>query len=113
MPRPWWKAGFALFHPTFLAFRPQELLPAAEPARAQKLARPGDTRAGLLDVMVALAQEGVTMIVVTHEMGFARKVADRIVLMDQGRIVENSATQQFFSQPRSERAREFLAKIIH
>ena len=67
----------------------------------------------VLDVMVGLAQEGMTMMVVTHEMGFARKVADRIVFMDHGRIVEDSPTQQFFSQPRSERAREFLAKIIH
>jgi glutamate/aspartate transport system ATP-binding protein len=67
----------------------------------------------VLDVMVALAQEGMTMMVVTHEMGFARKVAHRIVFMDHGRIVEDSPTQDFFSAPRSERAREFLAKIIH
>jgi glutamate/aspartate transport system ATP-binding protein len=67
----------------------------------------------VLDVMVGLAQEGMTMMVVTHEMGFARKVADRIVFMDPGRIVEDSPTQEFFSLPRSERAREFLAKIIH
>jgi glutamate/aspartate transport system ATP-binding protein len=67
----------------------------------------------VLDVMVGLAQEGMTMMVVTHEMGFARKVADRIVFMDHGRIVEDSPTQEFFSLPRSERAREFLAKIIH
>ena len=67
----------------------------------------------VLDVMVGLAQEGMTMMVVTHEMGFARKVADRIVFMDHGRIVEDSPTQEFFTLPRSERAREFLAKIIH
>ena len=67
----------------------------------------------VLDVMVALAQEGMTMMVVTHEMGFARKVADRIVFMDHGRIVEDSPTKEFFSLPRSERAREFLAKVIH
>ena len=67
----------------------------------------------VLDVMVGLAQEGMTMMVVTHEMGFARKVADRIVFMDHGRIVEDSPTQDFFSLPRSDRAREFLAKIIH
>jgi glutamate/aspartate transport system ATP-binding protein len=67
----------------------------------------------VLDVMVGLAQEGMTMMVVTHEMGFARKVANRIVFMDHGRIVEDSPTQEFFSSPRSERAREFLAKIIH
>jgi glutamate/aspartate transport system ATP-binding protein len=67
----------------------------------------------VLDVMVGLAQEGMTMMVVTHEMGFARKVADRIVFMDHGSIVEDSPTDAFFSAPRSERAREFLARIIH
>ena len=61
----------------------------------------------VLDVMVGLAQEGMTMMVVTHEMGFARKVADRIVFMDHGRIVEDSPTEEFFTLPRSERAREF------
>jgi glutamate/aspartate transport system ATP-binding protein len=63
--------------------------------------------------MVGLAEEGMTMMVVTHEMGFARKVADRILFMDHGKIVEDSPTTEFFSAPRSERAREFLAKIIH
>ena len=67
----------------------------------------------VLDVMVGLAQEGMTMMVVTHEMGFARKVADRIIFMDHGSIVEDSPSAQFFSAPSSERAREFLAKIIH
>ena len=67
----------------------------------------------VLDVMVKLAQDGMTMMVVTHEMGFARKVADRIVFMDHGRIVEDTPTDAFFTAPRSERAREFLAKIIH
>ncbi|MFC5460414.1 amino acid ABC transporter ATP-binding protein [Massilia niabensis] len=67
----------------------------------------------VLEVMVGLAQDGMTMMVVTHEMGFARKVADRIVFMDHGRIVEDTLKEQFFSAPRSERAREFLAKIIH
>jgi glutamate/aspartate transport system ATP-binding protein len=67
----------------------------------------------VLDVMVGLAQEGMTMMVVTHEMGFARKVADRIVFMDHGHIVEDSPKDQFFSAPSSERAREFLARIIH
>ena len=67
----------------------------------------------VLDVMVGLAQEGMTMMVVTHEMGFARKVADRIVFMDHGSIVEDSPKDEFFSAPRSERAREFLARIIH
>ncbi len=67
----------------------------------------------VLDVMVGLAQDGMTMMVVTHEMGFARKVADRIVFMDQGRIVEDSPTEAFFSAPAAPRAREFLAKILH
>jgi glutamate/aspartate transport system ATP-binding protein len=67
----------------------------------------------VLDVMVGLAQEGMTMMVVTHEMGFARKVADRIVFMDHGRIVEDSPKDEFFTAPSSERAREFLARIIH
>ena len=67
----------------------------------------------VLDVIVGLAQEGMTMMVVTHEMGFARKVADRIIFMDHGRIVEDTPTQAFFTQPASERARGFLAKIIH
>jgi glutamate/aspartate transport system ATP-binding protein len=68
--------------------------------------------AEVLDVMVSLAQEGMTMIVVTHEMGFARKVAGRIVFMDHGRVVENTPTQEFFAYPRSERARLFLKRII-
>ena len=67
----------------------------------------------VLEVMVGLAQDGMTMMVVTHEMGFARKVADRIVFMDQGSIVEDSPKEAFFDAPRSERAREFLARIIH
>jgi glutamate/aspartate transport system ATP-binding protein len=67
----------------------------------------------VLDVMVGLAEEGMTMMVVTHEMGFARKVAGRVLFMDHGRIVEDSPTAEFFSAPRSERAREFLTKIIH
>jgi glutamate/aspartate transport system ATP-binding protein len=67
----------------------------------------------VLDVMVGLAQEGMTMMVVTHEMGFAKKVADRVIFMDEGRIVEDSAKEQFFAAPKSDRARDFLAKIIH
>ena len=67
----------------------------------------------VLDVMVALAQDGMTMMVVTHEMGFARKVADRIVFMDHGSIVEDSSTEAFFAAPASARAGEFLARIIH
>lgn len=67
----------------------------------------------VLDVMVGLAQEGMTMMVVTHEMGFAKKVANRIVFMDKGMIVEDCAKDEFFQNARSDRARDFLAKIIH
>ena len=67
----------------------------------------------VLDVMVGLAQEGMTMMVVTHEMGFARRVANRIVFMDQGKIIEDCSKDEFFNGARSERARDFLAKIIH
>ena len=67
----------------------------------------------VLDVMVGLAQDGMTMMVVTHEMGFARKVANRVVFMDQGRILEDCSKDEFFGAPRSERARDFLARIIH
>jgi len=67
----------------------------------------------VLDVMVGLAQEGMTMMVVTHEMGFARKVANRVVFMDHGSILEDTAKDDFFRAPQTERAREFLARIIH
>lgn len=67
----------------------------------------------VLDVMVALAKEGMTMMVVTHEMGFARKVANRVVFMDQGRIIEDCTKDEFFGSRRSDRARDFLDKIIH
>jgi glutamate/aspartate transport system ATP-binding protein len=66
----------------------------------------------VLDVMVGLAQEGMTMMVVTHEMGFARKVANRVIFMDKGLVVEDCKKDDFFASPRSERARDFLAKII-
>ncbi len=66
----------------------------------------------VLDVMVALAQDGMTMIVVTHEMGFARQVARRVVFMDQGEIVEDAPTADFFGKPRSRRAQTFLSKIL-
>jgi glutamate/aspartate transport system ATP-binding protein len=66
----------------------------------------------VLDVMVALAKDGMTMIVVTHEMGFARKVANRVVFMDKGEIVEDAPTADFFGKPRSERAQMFLSKIL-
>ncbi len=67
----------------------------------------------VLDVMVALAKDGMTMIVVTHEMGFARKVADRIAFIDKGVIVEIAAPETFFTQPKNERTRDFLSKILH
>jgi glutamate/aspartate transport system ATP-binding protein len=66
----------------------------------------------VLDVMVALAKDGMTMMVVTHEMGFARKVAHRVVFMDEGMIVEDAPTAEFFNQPRSDRAQIFLSKIL-
>jgi len=67
----------------------------------------------VLDVMVELAKEGMTMMVVTHEMGFARKVAHRVIFMDAGRIVEDAKKDDFFGTPRSERAQQFLSKILH
>jgi glutamate/aspartate transport system ATP-binding protein len=67
----------------------------------------------VLEVMVQLAREGMTMMVVTHEMGFAQKVAHRVVFMDQGRIVEDAPKADFFGTPRSERAQLFLSKILH
>ena len=66
----------------------------------------------VLDVMVALAKDGMTMIVVTHEMGFARKVAHRVAFMDLGEIIEDAPTADFFGKPRSERAQLFLSKIL-
>jgi glutamate/aspartate transport system ATP-binding protein len=66
----------------------------------------------VLDVMVALAKEGMTMMVVTHEMGFARRVAHRVVFMDRGEIVEDAPTADFFGKPHSERAQVFLSKIL-
>jgi ABC-type polar amino acid transport system ATPase subunit len=66
----------------------------------------------VLDVMIALAQEGMTMVVVTHEMGFARKVADEIIFMDHGRIVEKGKVSDFFEHPQNERTRQFLSRIL-
>jgi glutamate/aspartate transport system ATP-binding protein len=66
----------------------------------------------VLDVMVELAGEGMTMVVVTHEMGFARRVADRIIFMDHSEIVEDAPTEEFFSAPKSRRAQEFLSKVL-
>jgi ABC-type polar amino acid transport system ATPase subunit len=67
----------------------------------------------VLSVMEGLAREGMTMLCVTHEMGFARRVADRVVFMDQGRVVEEAPPETFFSAPRSERCRSFLDRILH
>jgi general L-amino acid transport system ATP-binding protein len=67
----------------------------------------------VLDVMVELAGSGMTMVCVTHEMGFARQVADRVIFMDQGEIIEEAAPQQFFTQPKSERTRAFIAQVLH
>jgi glutamate transport system ATP-binding protein len=66
----------------------------------------------VLDVMTALARSGMTMVVVTHEMGFARRAADRVVFMDDGRIVEQAVPEQFFTNPQSDRAKDFLSKIL-
>lgn len=66
----------------------------------------------VLDVMVALAKEGMTMMVVTHEMGFARRVANRVVFMDHGAIVEDAPTDDFFTSPKTDRAQDFLSKIL-
>ncbi|WP_275973688.1 amino acid ABC transporter ATP-binding protein [Bradyrhizobium sp. I71] len=67
----------------------------------------------VLDTMVALARDGMTMVCVTHEMGFAREIADRVVFMDRGSIVEEADPETFFRAPRTERARDFLGQIIH
>ena len=66
----------------------------------------------VLDVMTSLAKSGMTMVVVTHEMGFARRAADRVVFMDEGRIVESNIPEEFFSRPQSDRAKDFLSKIL-
>ncbi|MDO8986151.1 amino acid ABC transporter ATP-binding protein [Cypionkella sp.] len=66
----------------------------------------------VLDVMVSLANEGMTMMVVTHEMGFARKVADRVMFMDRGAIVEIAAPETFFTTPKNDRTRDFLSKVL-
>ncbi|MCX5072996.1 amino acid ABC transporter ATP-binding protein [Streptomyces sp. NBC_00513] len=67
----------------------------------------------VLEVMQQLAREGMTMVVVTHEMGFARSAANRVVFMADGKIVEEAVPEQFFSNPRSDRAKDFLSKILH
>ena len=90
-----------------LAMQPKALL-FDEPTSALDPEMVGE----VLDVMTALAREGMTMVVVTHEMGFARKAADRVVFMSDGRIVEEATPDDFFDHPRSDRAREFLAKVL-
>ena len=67
----------------------------------------------VLDVMIELAKEGMTMLVVTHEMGFARTVANRVMFMDQGEIIEQNEPQEFFNNPRSDRTKMFLSQILH
>jgi polar amino acid transport system ATP-binding protein len=67
----------------------------------------------VLDVMRGLAEDGMTMVVVTHEMGFARASANRVVFMDTGKIIEDRPPEEFFTAPRSERAKDFLSKILH
>jgi glutamate/aspartate transport system ATP-binding protein len=67
----------------------------------------------VLELMAELARDGMTMVIVTHEMGFARRVSDRVIFMDRGRIVEDVPTKQFFATPRSDRARDFLSKVLH
>jgi polar amino acid transport system ATP-binding protein len=66
----------------------------------------------VLEVMKALAHEGMTMVVVTHEMGFAREVGDRVIFMDSGKIIEQGTPEQIFNNPQNTRTREFLAKIL-
>jgi len=66
----------------------------------------------VLDVMVALAKEGMTMVVVSHEMGFARAAADRVVFMDQGLVIEEAPPDEFFTNPKSDRTKAFLSKIL-
>jgi len=67
----------------------------------------------VLDVMIALAGEGITMVVVTHEMGFARKVADRVIFMADGEIIEQNTPEEFFTNPKHNRTRQFLSRIAH
>lgn len=67
----------------------------------------------VLDVMTSLAKEGMTMVVVTHEMGFARKAGDRVIFMDEGEVVEDTTPEEFFTNPQSDRAKDFLGKILN
>ncbi|MCG5212021.1 amino acid ABC transporter ATP-binding protein [Streptosporangium sp. KLBMP 9127] len=90
-----------------LAMRPRVML-FDEPTSALDPEMVGE----VLDVMTALAADGMTMVVVTHEMGFARRAADRVVFMDDGQIVESAEPNAFFDAPRTDRARDFLAKVL-
>ncbi|MFD0686273.1 amino acid ABC transporter ATP-binding protein [Actinomadura fibrosa] len=90
-----------------LAMRPKAML-FDEPTSALDPEMVGE----VLDVMTGLARDGMTMVVVTHEMGFARKVADRVVFMADGEVVETGEPAAFFDSPRSDRARDFLAKVL-
>jgi glutamate transport system ATP-binding protein len=90
-----------------LAMQPKALL-FDEPTSALDPEMVGE----VLDVMTSLAKEGMTMVVVTHEMGFARHAADRVVFMADGQLVEQAAPAEFFDNPKSERARDFLSKIL-
>ena len=67
----------------------------------------------VLEVMQELAKEGMTMVVVTHEMGFARTVADRVIFLEEGKIIEENSSQEFFSAPKTNRAKDFLNKVMH
>ena len=91
-----------------IAVKPEVIL-LDEPTSALDPELVGD----VLDVMKQLAHEGTTMVVVTHEMGFARTVADRVIFMDRGEIVEQAAPDEFFAHPKSERTRAFLSQVIH
>jgi glutamate transport system ATP-binding protein len=88
-------------HPTLMLF--DEPTSALDPEMINEV----------LDVMVSLAKDGMTMVVVTHEMGFARRAADRVLFMSQGQIIEEGDPESFFTDPKTERARDFLAKILH
>jgi glutamate transport system ATP-binding protein len=90
-----------------LAMQPKALL-FDEPTSALDPEMVGE----VLDVMTSLAREGMTMVVVTHEMGFARHAANRVVFMADGQLVEEASPQEFFANPRSDRARDFLSKIL-
>src|SRR6185436_5809750 len=90
-----------------LAMRPKAML-FDEPTSALDPEMVGE----VLDVMTSLARDGMTMVVVTHEMGFARHAANRVVFMSDGQLVEQAPPEEFFANPRSERARDFLSKIL-